>query len=162
MTRNSGPILTSGIGGRITAIADRVGGKKELARSVGLSESQLHRIIAGESQAKIEIIALIARIGGVTIDWLATGKGPMRLEDAPQPAPGAKEGCARQITLDIVQQVVEMVEQEIARRGGKRMIPAAKAMLVRQAIDIYLMLPREKLETELPRHIKNLLDIAGV
>ncbi len=65
---------TSGIGERINEISRRVGGKKRLAEMAGLSESQLHRITSGESQAKIENIAAMAINCGVSIDWLATGR----------------------------------------------------------------------------------------
>ena len=44
----------------------------------GLSESQLHRIVAGESQPKLEPIVAIARAANISLDWLATGEGPMR------------------------------------------------------------------------------------
>ncbi|WP_126456695.1 XRE family transcriptional regulator [Sulfuriflexus mobilis] len=84
--RNSVPILTHGIGTRITATADRVGGKKELAARVGLSESQLHRIVAGDSQAKVETIASMAKAGGVSIEWLATGEGPMMITEIKEQA----------------------------------------------------------------------------
>ncbi len=66
--------FTSGIGRRINEISRLVGGKKRLAQAAGLSESQLHRIVSGESQAKIENVAAMAIHCGVSIDWLATGR----------------------------------------------------------------------------------------
>lgn len=66
---------TSGIGDRINEISRRAGGKRRLAEMAGLSESQLHRITSGESQAKIENVAAMAINCGVSIDWLATGRG---------------------------------------------------------------------------------------
>ena len=71
---NSVPIYTSGIGARINELARLAGSKKKLANMAGLSESQLHRIASGDSQAKIENIAAIAINCGVSIDWLAIGK----------------------------------------------------------------------------------------
>ena len=72
---NRVPIRCSGMGTRITDTSKGVGGKKKLAELTLISESQLHRIISGESQAKIEQVAAIASIGNVTIDWLATVEG---------------------------------------------------------------------------------------
>jgi len=72
--RNSVPFLTSGIGTRINDICGKVGGKKRLAEMIGISESQLHRIISGESQPRIETVALIAEAAGVSLDSLAIGK----------------------------------------------------------------------------------------
>ena len=75
------PFLTKGIGSRINKLSRMVGGKKKLAEMAGLSESQLHRIISGESQAKIEPLAAMARGAGVLLDWLAFGDGPMRRDE---------------------------------------------------------------------------------
>lgn len=77
MNKNSVPLLTAGIGTRISEISPRVGGKKELAKMAGLSESQLHRIVSGDSAAKIENIVAIAKAANVSLLWLATGEGAM-------------------------------------------------------------------------------------
>ncbi len=66
----------AGLGDRISKIADLVGGKKNLARSIGISESQLYRYIAGDSQPTVEPLAAIAKCGNVHLDWLVLGEGP--------------------------------------------------------------------------------------
>ncbi|WP_417595041.1 XRE family transcriptional regulator [Oceanospirillum sp.] len=81
MNKNSVPLLTAGIGTRISEVSPRVGGKKELAKMAGLSESQLHRIVSGDSVAKIETIVAIAKAANVSLQWLATGEGRMVLGD---------------------------------------------------------------------------------
>lgn len=74
------PSLTAELGTRIDAIAPTVGGVEELAKSAGLSPSQLYRIIAG-SQTKIETVARIARAARVNLHWLATGDGQRYLDE---------------------------------------------------------------------------------
>jgi phage repressor protein C with HTH and peptisase S24 domain len=65
-----------GLGYRIAKIADLVGGKKNLARAIGISESQLYRYISGDSHPTVEPLAAIARCGSVRLDWLVLGEGP--------------------------------------------------------------------------------------
>lgn len=54
----------------------------------GISESQLHRYVAEQSQPTVDPLIAIARAGGVSVEWLATGEGPMRPEER-QAAPPA-------------------------------------------------------------------------
>lgn len=78
MNENHVPFLIKDIGTRINEVSAIIGGKKEVAKVAGLSESQLHRIVAGDSQPKLEPIVAIARAANISLEWLATGEGPMR------------------------------------------------------------------------------------
>lgn len=74
--RNEGLENESSIGNRIEELAQGfVGGKKRLAAISGVSESQLHRYIAGTSQPTITPLIEIAKALGVRFEWLATGNG---------------------------------------------------------------------------------------
>lgn len=64
-----------GIGSRISEVSSLVGGNRVVAEMGNISESQLYRIISGESQAKVETIALIAKGANISLSWLATGEG---------------------------------------------------------------------------------------
>lgn len=66
---------TREIGSRIAEVAERVGGKKRLAQLSGVSESQLYRYIAGQSQPTIEPVVAMARSADISLEWLATGRG---------------------------------------------------------------------------------------
>lgn len=79
-------LITSGIGPRINALSELVGGKEKLSELSGLSASQLRRVIAESSQTKIEIVAAMARAAGVSIEWLVTGEGEMRSKSEEQAA----------------------------------------------------------------------------
>ena len=63
-----------GLGERITKVAELVGGKKRLAQAIRISESQLYRYIAGDSQPTIEPLAAIAKSGNVDLNWLVLGE----------------------------------------------------------------------------------------
>lgn len=79
--KNAVPIGIQGIGTRINEVSGRVGGKRSLANMVELSESQLHRIIAGESEPKVGVVAAIASAAGVSVEWLVTGKENLATSD---------------------------------------------------------------------------------
>jgi len=85
--RNAVPILTRGIGTRISAISDRFPDKKTLAQAAGLSESQLYRMMGEHNAPKLAPIAAIAKSAGVSLEWLATGEGPMELQELPPAGP---------------------------------------------------------------------------
>ena len=70
------------IGGRIEIACDIAGGKKKLADMAGVSESQLHRYIAGTSQPTISPLVAIALAAGVRLEWLATGRLPAIMADS--------------------------------------------------------------------------------
>jgi transcriptional regulator with XRE-family HTH domain len=66
------------IGKRIAVLADKVGGKRELAHKAGIHEGKLYRYLLGDNEAKIQPIIAIAKAAGVSTDWLLTGEGPMQ------------------------------------------------------------------------------------
>jgi phage repressor protein C with HTH and peptisase S24 domain len=61
---------------RVKQIAARVGGSAELARRAGLSRQMVEKYAGGSEPSRENLIAL-ARAGGVSLEWLAAGAGPM-------------------------------------------------------------------------------------
>lgn len=61
---------------RIGEVAEKVGGKRTLAKLTGISEPHLYRLIAGNSSPTVEPLKAIARAGNVSIDWLVGGGYP--------------------------------------------------------------------------------------
>lgn len=68
------PILLAGIGTRLNALADRVGGKRALSHLSGVPEGSIYRYIKGESQPKLEKLVMLSRGAGVSLDWLILGE----------------------------------------------------------------------------------------
>ena len=99
--------FTDGVGTRINEAAKIAGGKKKLAEMAGLSESQLHRIVSGESQAKVEPLAAIARGLGISLEWLATGEGPMRHDENDAAAQRAGE-----ISQELAKKIIDSMTNE--------------------------------------------------
>ena len=78
--KSKSPVIgsTSDLGKRIGLIADHLGSRKYAAEVAGISVDQLARYINGESQPSLAPIALMAAGANVSLEWLATGEGPMR------------------------------------------------------------------------------------
>jgi phage repressor protein C with HTH and peptisase S24 domain len=70
------PNLAIGIGTRIEQLAEKVGGKRNLANTIGVHETQLYRYIKGTNAPSVVVAAEIARATGVTLDWLIKGDEP--------------------------------------------------------------------------------------
>lgn len=95
-------ISTVGMESRIAAIADAVGGNSALARLADVSESVVRKWTAGASEPTASNLVAVARVGKVTVEWLATGVLPK------EPANAANiEGC------------VSVPLYEIKRQGGQ-------------------------------------------
>ncbi|CAA0097801.1 putative HTH-type transcriptional regulator [BD1-7 clade bacterium] len=75
-------IRENGISTRINEIASAVGGKKQLAKMTGVSESQLHRYVSDDHDLKLTVLLAMAEAGGVNLLWLATGEGPRSMDDS--------------------------------------------------------------------------------
>lgn len=63
------------LGERIGRVALLIGGKRALAQRLGIHESMLYRYIKGENALAAPLLVAIAEAGGVSLEWLATGKG---------------------------------------------------------------------------------------
>ena len=71
-----------GIGARIGQVIDALGGFMEGEKKLGISDVQLRRYVSGESDIPGRKLRAIAEYGGVSADWILTGRGPMRAGDA--------------------------------------------------------------------------------
>jgi len=60
--------------GRLRELASKVGSANALAKAAGISQSGIQRYLNGGEPSRKALVA-IATAGGVSIDWLATGRG---------------------------------------------------------------------------------------
>lgn len=65
------------LGRRIELVASRFKTRKEAASAAGVSADQLQRYIRGENEPSTSIMARFADAAGVSIEWLASGRGEM-------------------------------------------------------------------------------------
>ncbi len=72
----------NGMASRIALVADTVGGKRRLAELIQVSESQIHRYSAKDSDPKISVLLHMAAVSGVRLHWLISGEEPVFSKDA--------------------------------------------------------------------------------
>ena len=76
------PILTVGIGRRISAVADALGTRRNAANVAGVSVDSLQRYIRDDNMPPFDVAARLCMTAGVRMDWLATEQGPMLASEA--------------------------------------------------------------------------------
>lgn len=65
------------LGRRIQVVCDRLGSRQKAATAAAVSPAQLARYISGKNNPTLDKIVALAKAAGVSIEWLATGEGPM-------------------------------------------------------------------------------------
>ncbi|SMF94337.1 Helix-turn-helix [Methylomagnum ishizawai] len=140
-----GSPFLSDLGSRINEVAAKVGGAKVLADMAGISESQMHRYIAGTSEATVSKLVAIAKYGGVSVAWL-TGERPVKEQIATD---------RLEIALDLprLMDAVETVEAGL-QAAHRNMKPRPKAELVAL---VYQALEEEDTPTKLLRLVKDVI-----
>lgn len=82
----------SGSGGelatRMAMVVDLFDTKSMAAKTAGLSPEQLARQVKGLNRPFFDSVARLALAKGVSLDWLATGAGPMYLRERAEAAGG--------------------------------------------------------------------------
>lgn len=73
------PIPLTGIGSRIGLVADKYRSRTEAAAAAGVSVISLRRYIAEEQAPSFQVLARLAIPQGVSLEWIATGEGPMSM-----------------------------------------------------------------------------------
>ncbi|MGZ8916269.1 MAG: helix-turn-helix domain-containing protein, partial [Methylobacter sp.] len=67
---------------------------RSYAKKVNVAEGTLRTYLANKSEPTMQVLISLAKTGGVSIDWLATGEGAMRPLQNPQGDPGTSSGGA--------------------------------------------------------------------
>lgn len=88
------------------------------ARRCGFSEGLLRAYLKAEKRPGMDRLAAIAEVAGVTLDWLATGRGPKRRADAQAPATPDISASPYARRWDKIMALVEGIEDEAARAAA--------------------------------------------
>ena len=108
---------------------------RSFARDVGIDEKSLRQYMAGATDPSRRTVIAMAKAGGVTVQWLATGEGPMRkgeLGDA------SKTHKAEALLFDpeLLVDVVSGVEEGLVDAGAT-MDPEKKGQLLVAIYQLY-------------------------
>ena len=72
---------------RLTALADHYKSVDQFAKKIGVSPSALRKWLKGEAEPRRDLLVAVAQAAGVSVEWLATGRGPVRRGRAPAGLP---------------------------------------------------------------------------
>jgi transcriptional regulator with XRE-family HTH domain len=123
----------------LKAVLDLFRTRQQAAEAAAISTDQLVKYLRNKANPSFEVMARLCRAQGVSLDWLATGEGPM-LErdrgDATQAnvVPFEARGAA---DLQLMRECVEAIE-ELLGELGKHATPAEKGELVTAAYRLVL------------------------
>ena len=126
--------------------------RSSFARKSGVMESTLRKYEAG-SKPNSDNLAAIARAGGLTVDWLATGRPPRSRSDIPTNTTDQSNVSQRQHDEDIPEgrpQVQRCIDQVILRQclaacievHGNEFAGASPSIQMDYAIELYNQLAR--------------------
>jgi hypothetical protein len=73
--------FSPGIGKRIAEIAKCVGSRVKAAEIAEVSQASFQRYISEQSMPPFDAVAKLCLKSGVSLEWLATGDGEMRVQD---------------------------------------------------------------------------------
>ena len=112
------------LGKRISETAKVSGGKRALAEITGLQESQIYKYIRGENIPGVNVIIEISQGSGVSLEWLATGEGPMSRQDESDELAKLQElvkSKDREIKLltkevDLLKKEIELIRHDSKKR----------------------------------------------
>lgn len=85
VNRIKDPIPAPGIGSRISAIADLYKSRIDASTRCGISSDTLRRWEREGVTPSFDALACLALGVGASLEWVATGKGPMLVDEAPGP-----------------------------------------------------------------------------
>jgi DNA-binding phage protein len=110
---------------RLTTLIERQGALAAFARKCGIAEANLRAYLSRGVKPGLDHLVAIADAGGVTLDWLASGREPML---APQPLSVA-------LDVDRLEQALHAVEEGL-RNAGRALAPPQFAELVTEVYDL--------------------------
>jgi transcriptional regulator with XRE-family HTH domain len=77
---------------RMTAVVEALVTRKRAAEVAGVSPDMLAKYLDGSSRPRFDVVARLAAAGRFSLDWLATGEGPMHPTAGPAPHLAALAG----------------------------------------------------------------------
>jgi phage repressor protein C with HTH and peptisase S24 domain len=86
-------IVDEEFGTRLRLIMQQFGSVADLARAVGVSDNAIYKWVTGRGKPGMLSLVNLAKAAGVSVEWLATGKGqPAKAKADGKPAAPAKRG----------------------------------------------------------------------
>lgn len=129
---------------RLSLVIDLYDLKVEAARAAKTTGEMLSRYTKGAHKLPFRVAAMLARAKGVSLDWLATGEGPMMLKERAAPPGDSDAGRLDPLDEVLLANVVEGLEL-FAAAEDLELEPGEKARLV---VLLHRMLARRRRDAE--------------
>jgi len=137
---------------RIAFLAEKAGNATVLARMIGKRQSAIREAMNAKPDGgiRLQTAAAICKAMKCRIEWLATGEGPIFLDDAPESLVDL-QGISPRIQLALLAQITRV------REGN---VEAITEWTMRAAIDHQMKVgPREPIAQQL-RHLADVIEAA--
>lgn len=76
------PSFEAEVGSRLRLVESEFRNREEAAKTAGVAKSTFQRWVEGKADPSFRGLARLAAATGVSLNWLATGEGPMRFDQA--------------------------------------------------------------------------------
>ena len=120
------PIDAGSFGSRLLGAIGRTP-VRALARETGISEGVLRKYLSNDSDPSRTRLIALAKAADVSLEWLATGLGPMAAEAIPQdaarespgdynadqPAPGAVDKQRLQVAIETAETILQCTVKDV-------------------------------------------------
>lgn len=140
------------------------GGGAALAQKAGIPRSTLETYITGKAEPKVSRVVAIAGAAGVTIDWLASGEGPMERGALSQgelhPTRDPQFKPFVNLDRDLLTDMVVAVEEELAERG-LTLAPHRKGELIATLYEMEAEEEQEQHADVTQRNVRRLLRLVS-
>ena len=152
-------------GRRLREAIRQAGGQTAISARSGIKMRSLSNYLTGLNEMKMQTIVTLADACGITIEWLAAGRGPMRPSDSPAPPPAARpasdptEPQSILDNLDLPRMVQAM--RFALDAYNRRATPPDPDQLTRIVLALYLHLAAPK-EVQQPEGLADVLSAPWV
>ncbi len=102
---------------RVEALIDLFSSRTEAARVAEKNPDMITGYIRGRNKPPFDVLARLALAQGVSLDWVATGKGEMRPGSAAAPAPPPSSAVA--IDEDLMAKIVDGISRTYKDEGAR-------------------------------------------
>jgi transcriptional regulator with XRE-family HTH domain len=130
----------AGLGDRLSKAIECANSAAEVARRADIPESTLNDYVKGRSKLPFARGAAIAKATGVRVEWLATGRGPMKSADFPDAEHHLDTGAADQPWVAAARPALERLRQAINDAGGPAAVAGRSGVSI-EAVARYLQSP---------------------
>ncbi len=108
---------------------------RAFARAIGKSDAVVRQYLSGESEPTRKVLLAIARVANVAVEWLVSGKGKMRANNASEcVSHDTSFACVNYAKLEAVLVAVK----EAIIHGNYNITPAQEAKIVSGIYELYL------------------------